>query len=169
CAGVVRAAVTLPSRVVTTPAFVAWAKTEPGSNPAMSDTATIIRPTRAIAASLTSEPPGWAPETRDRCINPYQWPALIFDYRRHPPSLSSVDQIRISGILHEMNEGSSSVSLASETTWSGDQRWLRVATMGRTLARLYGQIRKYLVGIAAAGVTVGLVLLGQMEWLEYRS
>ncbi len=44
--------------------------------------------------------------------------------------------------------------------------------MGRALARLYGQIRKYLVGIGAAAVTVGLVLFGQtllvdLESLEY--
>src|SRR5439155_130348 len=58
---------------------------------------------------------------------------------------------------------------ASETVWSGRQRWLRVATMGRACARLYSQIRKYLVGSAAAAVTLALVLFGQLEWLEYRS
>src|SRR5262245_47336804 len=166
CAAVVRAAVTLPSRVVTTPAFVVWAKTGPGSNPAMSDTATIVRPTRVIAAPSPQNPPGWAPETRDRCINRYQWPALIPDYRRRAPSLSSVDQIRFSGIFLEVNERSSRASPASETRWSGDQRWLRVATMGRALARLYGQIRKYLVGIAAAAVTLGLILFGAAERWE---
>jgi adenylate cyclase len=41
--------------------------------------------------------------------------------------------------------------------------------MGRLGARLFGQIRKYLVGGAAAAVTVAFVLFGQLEWLEYRS
>ena len=41
--------------------------------------------------------------------------------------------------------------------------------MGRACARLYSQIRKYLVGSAAAAVTLALVLFGQLEWLEYRS
>jgi len=34
---------------------------------------------------------------------------------------------------------------------------------------LYSQIRRYLVGIAAAAITLALVLFGQLEWLEYRS
>ena len=38
--------------------------------------------------------------------------------------------------------------------------------MGRALARLYGQIRKYLVGIAAAAVTLGLILFGAAERWE---
>src|SRR5262249_26972785 len=125
-----------------------------------------MRPTRVIAVSLTSEPPGWAPETRDRRINRYQWPALASDYRRGQPSLSSVDQIRISGIFSGMNERSSSATEGSETRWPGGQRWLRVATMGRALARLYGQIQKYLVGIAAAAVTLGLILFGAAERWE---
>jgi adenylate cyclase len=41
--------------------------------------------------------------------------------------------------------------------------------MGRLGARLFSQIRKYLVGGAAAAVTVAFVLFGQLEWLEYRS
>jgi adenylate cyclase len=69
----------------------------------------------------------------------------------------------------EMNDASSSGRPVSETVWSGSQRWLRVATMGRACARLYSQIRKYLVGVAAAAITLGLVLFGQLEWLEYRS
>ena len=81
CAAVVRAAVTLPSRVVTTPAFVACAATEPGHIPASSESATTIRPTPVIAASsLTSERPGWAPQTRDHCIDRYQWRTLTSDY-----------------------------------------------------------------------------------------
>src|SRR5262245_56344537 len=53
-----------------------------------------------------------------------------------------------------------------ETRWPEGQRWLRVATMGRAVARLYGQIWKYLVGIAVAAVTVGLVLFGVAERWE---
>jgi adenylate cyclase len=41
--------------------------------------------------------------------------------------------------------------------------------MGRLGARLFSQIRKYLVGAATAAVTVAFVLFGQLEWLEYRS
>src|SRR5215467_15829767 len=53
-----------------------------------------------------------------------------------------------------------------ETRWSGGQRWLRVATMGRALARLYRQIRKHFVGVAAAVVTLGLILFGAAERWE---
>jgi len=38
--------------------------------------------------------------------------------------------------------------------------------MGRALARLYRQIQKYLVGIAAAAVTLGLILFGAAERWE---
>jgi len=38
--------------------------------------------------------------------------------------------------------------------------------MGRLWARLFGQIRKYLVGIAAAAVTLALVLFGPVERWE---
>jgi adenylate cyclase len=41
--------------------------------------------------------------------------------------------------------------------------------MGRFAARLTAQIRKYMVGILAAAVTLVLVLFGQLEWIEYRS
>jgi adenylate cyclase len=41
--------------------------------------------------------------------------------------------------------------------------------VGRFTARLVSQIRKYVVGILAAAITVALVLFGQLEWLEYRS
>src|SRR5262250_3452462 len=65
-----------------------------------------------------------------------------------------------------MNERSSSATVLSETRWPGGQRWLRVATMARAFARLYGQIRKYLVGIAAAAVILGLILFGAAERWE---
>src|SRR2546428_11356951 len=38
--------------------------------------------------------------------------------------------------------------------------------MGRLWARLFGQIRKYLVGVAAAAATLALVLLGPVERWE---
>src|SRR5207253_1695977 len=38
--------------------------------------------------------------------------------------------------------------------------------MGRLLARLFGQIRKYLLGIVAAAVTVALVVFGPVERWE---
>ena len=41
--------------------------------------------------------------------------------------------------------------------------------MSRLAVRLLGRARKYLVGVVAAAVTLTLVLLGQLEWLEYRS
>jgi adenylate cyclase len=41
--------------------------------------------------------------------------------------------------------------------------------MNRLMVRLLGRARKYLVGVVAAVVTLILVLLGQLEWLEYRS
>jgi adenylate cyclase len=41
--------------------------------------------------------------------------------------------------------------------------------MNRLAVRLLGRTRKYLVGVLAVVVTLTLVLLGQLEWLEYRS
>ena len=41
--------------------------------------------------------------------------------------------------------------------------------MGRLAVRLVGRLRRYLVGVVAATVTLTLVLFGQLEWLEYRS
>ena len=41
--------------------------------------------------------------------------------------------------------------------------------MGRAWTRLRAQIRKHLVGIAAAAAMGVLVLLGHIEWLELRS
>src|SRR5262245_54591351 len=54
----------------------------------------------------------------------------------------------------------------TETLWPGRQCWLRVATMGRLWARLSNQLRPYLVGMAAAAVTLGLVLFGAAERWE---
>src|SRR5262249_42583656 len=55
---------------------------------------------------------------------------------------------------------------ATETLWPRRQCWLRVATMGRLWARLSNQLRPYLVGMAAAAVTLGLILFGAAERWE---
>src|SRR4030095_13201831 len=54
----------------------------------------------------------------------------------------------------------------SETAWPADRRGLRVATMGRFAARLTAQIRKYVIGILAAVISVALVFFGPLEQLE---
>ena len=41
--------------------------------------------------------------------------------------------------------------------------------MGRLVVRLLARVRRYLIGIGAAALTLALVLFGQLEWLEYRS
>src|SRR5262245_296686 len=41
--------------------------------------------------------------------------------------------------------------------------------MERLWVRLVTRVRRYLVGVGAAALTLALVLLGQLEWLEYRS
>src|SRR5262245_66411605 len=69
-------------------------------------------------------------------------------------------------MLRKVNERASRGGWPTETVWPGRQRWLRVATMGRLWARLSNQLRPYLVGIAAAAVTLGLTLFGAAERWE---
>src|SRR5207237_9596418 len=131
-----------------------------------SDSATTIRPTPGIAASsLTSERPGWAPETRDRCIDRYRWPTLASDYRVTRVRLSSADQIR--NFRNAQLVGSWTIHPV-RSMWRWGQRRLRVAEMGRLLARLFGQIRKYRLGIVAAAGTVARVVLGPAQRWESR-